>query len=89
VSQIKKVRDPSVQETEWKVPREHLGGHGWHTYTLRANDGSALFEFKHNINGRDIYTGGSYDAVVFLSEKTATGSAKKVYTMIDVMTQAD
>ena len=87
VADIQKVRDPEVQEKQWGIPKEHLGGHGWHTYTLKADDGSALFEFKHNINGREIYTGGSYDAVVFLGEKMAKGSwAKKVYTMIDVMT---
>jgi len=88
VADIKKVRDPEVQEKEWGVPKEHLGGHGWHTYTLKADDGSALFEFKHNINGREIYTGGSYDAVVFLGEKMATGGgSKKLYSMIDVMTK--
>jgi len=90
VADIKKIRDPQVQEQEWGIPKEHLGGHGWHTYTLRADDGSALFEFKHNINGREIYTGGSFDAVVFLSEKMAKGGGtQNLYTMIDVMTRAD
>lgn len=90
VSDIRKIRDPEVQEKEWGIPREHLGGHGWHTYTLKADDGSALFEFKHNINGRDIYVSGTFDAVIFLWEKvTGTGGLKKLYTMIDVMNQAD
>ena len=90
VEDIQKVRDPEVQEKEWGIPKEHLGGHGWHTYTLTADDGSALFEFKHNINGREIYPGGTFDAVVFLDEKIkGTGGRKKLYSMIDVMTQAN
>jgi len=86
VSDIKKIRDPQIQEKEWKIPREHLGGHGWHTYTLKAENGASLFEFKHNINGRDIYVSGTFDAVVFLARQTAD-TPKRVYTMIDVMTQ--
>lgn len=89
VADIKKIRDPEVQEKEWGIPREHLGGHGWHTYTLRADDGSALFEFKHNINGRDIYPSGTFDAVAFLNDKLQSGGGQKnLYTMIDVMTGA-
>ncbi len=86
VSDIKKIRDPKIQEEEWEIPREHLGGHGWHTYTLKADDGSSLFEFKHNINGRDIYVSGTFDAVVFLARQPAD-NPKRIYTMIDVMTQ--
>jgi 4-hydroxy-tetrahydrodipicolinate reductase len=83
---IQMIRDPDVQENEWKIPKEHLTGHGWHTYTLTATDGSALFEFKHNINGRDIYVNGTFDAVVFLREKlTEPDNPQKLYTMIDVL----
>jgi len=86
VSDIQMVRDPEIQEKEWKIPKEHLAGHGWHTYTLKAQDGSALFEFKHNINGRDIYVTGTFDAVLFLKDKLAEpGNTKKLYTMIDVL----
>ncbi|MCF6246235.1 MAG: dihydrodipicolinate reductase [Desulfobacula sp.] len=86
VSEIKKIRDPEVQEKELNIPKEHLGGHGWHTYTLTAPDGSALFEFKHNINGRDIYVSGTFDAVRYLNEKLSDKeNTKKLYTMIDVL----
>ncbi len=86
MNDIQMVRDPEVQEKEWKIPKAHLAGHGWHTYTLTAPDGSALFEFKHNINGRDIYVSGTFDAVIFLMEKLNEPDApKKLYTMIDVL----
>lgn len=89
VNDIKMVRDPEIQEKEWKIPKEHITGHGWHTYTLKANDGSALFEFKHNINGRDIYVSGTFDAVLFLKEKLKQAdNPKRLYTMIDVLNRA-
>lgn len=84
---IQQIRDPKIQENEWGIPPEHLAGHGWHTYTLTALDGSSLFEFKHNINGRDIYVSGTLDAVVFLRSKLGK-KGKQLYTMIDVLTQA-
>jgi len=86
VNDIKMIRDPKIQEQELKLPKEYLTGHGWHTYTLRAEDGSAMFEFKHNINGRDIYVNGTFDAVMFLVEKLEKpDSTKTLYTMIDVL----
>jgi 4-hydroxy-tetrahydrodipicolinate reductase len=89
VNDIQMVRDPELQEKEWKIPKEHLTGHGWHTYTLIAKDGSAFFEFKHNINGRDIYVNGTFDAVIFLNDKLAEPDrSKKLYTMIDVLNKA-
>ena len=69
------------------MPEEYIGGHGWHTYTLKAPDGSALFELKHNINGRQIYVSGTFDAVVFLKNKIeANDVEQKLFTMIDVLT---
>jgi len=86
VNDIQMTRDPKVQEEEWNIPKKHLKGHAWHTYTLKSKDGSALFEFKHNINGRDIYTNGTFDAVLFLMEKlNQADESKKLYTMIDVL----
>ena len=86
---IQMIRDPKIQENDWGIPKNHLGGHAWHTYTLTAEDGSSLFEIKHNINGRDIYVSGTFDAVLFLAQKTgAAGADKTLYSMIDVMTQA-
>lgn len=85
VENIQKVRDPQVQKDEWNIPEEHLSGHGWHTYTLSADDGSSLFEFKHNINGRDIYASGTFDAVRFLNEQLEKKSTQNLFTMIDVL----
>lgn len=84
--EIQMIRDPEIQQKEWNIPKEHLGGHGWHTYTLTAPDGNSLFEFKHNINGRDIYVSGTFDAVFFLARKIKQGQiSQKIYTMIDVL----
>ncbi len=86
VDEIKMVRDPEVQEKQWGIPRAYLGGHGWHTYTLRAEDGSAFFEFKHNVNGRDIYVSGTLDAVRFLRERLDDSADQPAcYSMIDVL----
>jgi 4-hydroxy-tetrahydrodipicolinate reductase len=88
VEDIQQIRDPQIQANQWGIPREHLAGHGWHTYTLTAEDGSSLFEFKHNINGRDIYVSGTLDAVVYLREKALLkGNKQRLFTMIDVMNQ--
>ncbi|MFH1154619.1 MAG: dihydrodipicolinate reductase [Pseudomonadota bacterium] len=87
--QITMERDPEIQASVWKVPREHLAGHGWHTYTLTSPDGSAFFQFKHNINGRDIYVNGTLDGVLFLHEKIGSGDpavlAGQCFSMIDVL----
>ncbi len=86
VSRIQKIRDPEIQKEKLGIPEQYLGGHGWHTYTLKAPDGSALFEITHNINGRQIYVSGTLDAVVFLHGIAATHiSDKKIFTMIDVL----
>jgi 4-hydroxy-tetrahydrodipicolinate reductase len=85
---IQQIRNPKIQENQWAIPKEHLAGHGWHTYTLTGEDGSSLFEFKHNINGRDIYVSGTFDAVVYLREKALLkGNKQRLFTMIDVMTR--
>ncbi|MCP4671845.1 MAG: dihydrodipicolinate reductase [Desulfobacula sp.] len=89
VNDIKMIRDPKIQEKDLKIPKKFLSGHGWHTYTLKTEDGSALFEFKHNINGRDIYVNGTFDAVMFLVEKLKKAdNTKTLYTMIDVLNKA-
>lgn len=83
--QIEKERDPERQSNLWGVPAAHLGGHAWHTYSLISPDGTARFEFTHNVNGRDVYGDGTMDAICFLSEKTTQGIRGKAYTMIDVL----
>ncbi|WP_024334980.1 dihydrodipicolinate reductase [Desulfotignum balticum] len=88
--QIQQIRDPKVQKTQWHIPEQYLSGHGWHTYTLTAPDGSALFEFKHNINGRQIYVEGTFDAVLFLKKQVSDPMGpKRLYTMMDVLNQQE
>lgn len=82
---IIKERDPKVQNKTWGIPEEFLGGHGWHTYTLVSDDKTVRFEFSHNINGREIYGGGTLDSVLYLKEKAAAGSRGEVFTMLDVL----
>jgi 4-hydroxy-tetrahydrodipicolinate reductase len=86
---IRMERDPEAQRRDWGVPEPYLGGHGWHTYTLDSPDGTVRFEFTHNVNGRDIYVGGTFDAVAFLAARIAEGAAGKVYSMMDVLSDAD
>ena len=83
--QIVKIRDPEIQQTQLGIDEAYLTGHGWHTYTLVSEDRTVRFEFTHNINGRDIYGRGTLDALLYLSEKVASGARGKVYTMIDVL----
>ncbi|MDY0221398.1 MAG: dihydrodipicolinate reductase [Desulfobacterium sp.] len=100
--EIEMVRDPGIQRDVWKIPEEHLTGHAWHTYTLTSKDGSASFQFKHNINGREIYIQGTLDGALFLNDRLndladnnqtdKTQSHKtpaRIYTMIDVLRTAD
>ena len=83
--QIVKIRDPEIQRTQWGIDEKYIGGHAWHTYTLVAEDGTARFEFSHNIDGREIYGRGTLDALLYLSEKIKEGAAGRVFTMIDVL----
>ncbi len=83
---ILQVRDPEIQKNQWNIPEDHLSGHGWHTYTLKAPDGSAFFQFKHNINGRDIYAHGTINGALFLHKELKKGEITgRVFTMIDVL----
>ena len=86
---IVKERDQEKQKNIWGIPKKYLQGHGWHTYTLTSADETVKFEFKHNINGRDIYVNGTMDGVIFLnkklSDKISPDGKGVVYTMIDVL----
>ncbi len=83
--QIIQVRDPEIQRDQLEIPEEHLAGHGWHTYTLVSPDKTATFRFVHNINGRDIYAQGTFDAVIFLAGMLARGETGRVFSMMDVL----
>jgi len=82
---IQKERNPEIQKTQWGIPAEHIGGHAWHTYSLTSEDKSVRFEFTHNINGRDIYSRGTLEAVIYLSRKSTEEAGGKVFTMIDLL----
>jgi 4-hydroxy-tetrahydrodipicolinate reductase len=83
--QIRMERDPKVQHSEWGVPESYLSGHGWHTYSLGSEDGTVFFEFTHNVNGREIYAGGTVDAIHYLARKVDEGAKGRVFSMIDVL----
>ena len=83
VNQIVMIRDPGVQEKLLKVPNWALTGHGWHTYTLRNDEGGVLFQFTHNVNGRDGYAQGALDAIRFLAKQEE--GIGRVFSMIDVL----
>jgi len=78
-------RDPNVQKTQLGIPKQYLGGHGWHTYTLLSSDKTVEFKFVHNVNGRDIYAKGTLAAIAFLHKKAKLHDHGKVFTMIDVL----
>ena len=81
---IDKVRDPEAQKA-MGIPDEHIDGHGWHTYTLKAGDGGSEFGITHNINGRDIYAEGTLDAAVYVEKKRLEGIKGHCFSMIDVL----
>ena len=81
---IEKVRDEKSQIERMHVPEQYLGGHAFHTYSLDSEDGTVHFEFQHNVCGRQIYAEGTVDAVNFLAEQLAAGTAKP-FNMMDVL----
>ena len=84
-NQIIQIREPDVQEKELNVPKDYLKGHGWHTYSLDSKDKTAHFEFSHNINGRDIYAEGTFDAAIFLASRLDGSETGRVFSMMDVL----
>src|SRR3989344_5505325 len=85
VDGIRKIRDPDVQEHLVGVPKEHLGGHGWHSYVLESGNEDVKLRFEHNVNGRRAYVKGTLDALRFLHIKVEAGEKGRVYSMIDVL----
>jgi 4-hydroxy-tetrahydrodipicolinate reductase len=86
VEDIQKLRDPEAYK-KFGVPEDAFLGHAFHTYTLTSSDGSVQFQFKHNVCGRRTYAEGVADAVSFLSEKIMAGSKKRIFNMIDVLSE--
>ncbi len=89
VDEIVKERDPQVQKATWGIPEEYLTGHGWHTYSLTSADKTVRLNFEHNINGRDVYIGGTLDAAVFLQKEIEKAVKGTVFNMIDVLKAGD
>lgn len=83
--EIQMERNPEIQKNVWRIPEEHIPGHAWHTYTLRSGDGTVLFSFTHNVNGREVYQLGTLEAVAFLAGKISGNAEPRVYSMIDVL----
>jgi 4-hydroxy-tetrahydrodipicolinate reductase len=78
-------RNPTVQREQWGIPEAYLSGHGWHTYRLTSPDKTVVFEFQHNVNGRDIYAGGTMDAVCYLDRQLKMKATGRIFSMIDVL----
>jgi len=84
VDDIKKVRDEKEQ-LAFGVPEHALGGHAFHTYSLKSDDGSVAFQYQHNVTGRRTYAEGVVDGVLFLAKQIAAKNEKKAFDMIDVL----
>jgi 4-hydroxy-tetrahydrodipicolinate reductase len=59
------------------VPASALGGHAWHTYSLKSPDGNVLVSFTHNVNGRDGYVDGTMDAIEYFAKKVKESNERK------------
>ncbi|GJQ14089.1 hypothetical protein GpartN1_g5880.t1 [Galdieria partita] len=84
---LRMIRSPVEQQQELKIPPEYLSGHAFHTYRLTSPDKSVEIAFQHNVLGRNIYAQGTVDAVVFLWNKIQQKASKKLYNMMDVLTE--
>ena len=83
--QIIMLRDPVIQEVFFGIPKEHLGGHGFHTYTLLSSDGTVMLQFKHNVLGRNVYADGALKAIRFLAK--GIPESGHVWSMAEVLTR--
>ncbi len=84
VEEIEKIRDPERQK-QMGVPPEHLGGHAYHTYSIRSADGGVEVALTHNVHGRRVYAEGTLWALRFLASRIAAGERARCYKMIDVL----
>jgi len=86
VEDIEKIRKEETYEA-MGIPKEHWGGHGWHTYSLTKIGGDVFLSFTHNINGRQPYVDGTLDAVRFLHGKMnpAKRNLGNIFSMIDIL----
>lgn len=89
MDQIQKIRDPEQQVQMVGVPVEYLNGHAFHMYHLSSPDETVTFEFQHNVCGRSIYAEGTIDAAIFLAKKVRSKADKRIYNMIDVLSEGN
>ena len=80
------VRDPVVQEVEMGIPQQHLGGHGYHTYTMLSPDGTVFLQFTTNILGRKPYIDIMPRVIRFVARHGREEG--KVISMMDVLQEA-
>lgn len=80
---ILSIRNSLIQERLYEVPEEHLGGHGYHKYTLISGDGTVRVGLVHNIDGRSAYVDGTLQAIRFLAKES--NKSGKVFSMTDVL----
>ncbi len=83
-SDLAMCRDPEEQRREWDIPKEHLGGHAYHTYELSGYEGALTLSFAHNVLGRAAYAAGTVHAVRFLTARRLE-RPETPYTMMDVL----
>ncbi|KAL5728187.1 4-hydroxy-tetrahydrodipicolinate reductase [Ranunculus cassubicifolius] len=89
MDQVQQIRDPEQQVQMVGVPQEHLNGHAFHMYHLQSPDETVSFEFQHNVCGRSIYAEGTIDAAIFLAKKVRSKADKRIYNMIDVLSEGN
>ena len=85
VGDIEMVREPAEQASRMGVPESAIAGHAYHTYQLTSPDGTVALEFKHNVDGREVYCEGTVDAIEFLALQVQSKGKKHVWNMLDIL----
>lgn len=79
------VREPAEQASRMGVPESAIAGHAYHTYQLTSPDGTVALEFKHNVDGREVYCEGTVDAIEFLALQVQNKGEKHVWNMLEIL----
>lgn len=67
INKINMVRDPKTQQLAMGVPKEHLAGHGWHSYIISSKQGNDNLDnlalgLKHFLLNDDVFS--NYDSFI-------------------------
>lgn len=81
--EINSIRDRIRQKNELHV--RNLDAHAYHFVTLISPDRTTQINLSTKIDGRNVYVGGTLQAIRFLREKIQAGSQGEVFSMIDVL----